>query len=152
MNRRDIISVLVAATVSVAAMPALAASFSDDVVAQLTKQGFSNIQTTTTWLGRVVIDADRGGGHREIILNPRTGEILRDIWTAAGGKSGAPILDDVADSGGAGQGGGDGGDGGGSSSGDGSSGSGSGGDDHGGSGNGGSGHSGDGGGDGGNDN
>ena len=68
--------------------PAFARSFSDEVISQLVSQGYSNIVTETTWLGRVRILADISGGRREIILNPRTGEILRDLWTAADGSAG----------------------------------------------------------------
>ncbi|MGV8987528.1 MAG: hypothetical protein ACOH2H_14745 [Cypionkella sp.] len=76
---------------------AFANQFSDDVVAQLSRQGFTTITRNSTWLGRVQIQAERKDGHREIVLNPRTGEILRDEWTT---KKGAvvtrPILDDRA--------------------------------------------------------
>ena len=68
--------------------PAFARSFSDEVISQLVSQGYSNIVMETTWLGRVRILADMSGGRREIILNPRTGEILRDLWTAADGSAG----------------------------------------------------------------
>ena len=68
--------------------PAFARSFSDEVISQLVTQGYSNIVMETTWLGRVRILADLSGGRREIILNPRTGEILRDLWTAADGSAG----------------------------------------------------------------
>ena len=79
----------------VLALPALAA-YSDDVVLQLTKQGYQDITVSTTWLGRVRIVATRGGGMREIVLNPRTGEILRDLWTGADGtQRTVSIVDDV---------------------------------------------------------
>jgi hypothetical protein len=77
------------------ALPAFAA-FSDDVVTQLGEQGYQNITVSTTWLGRVRILATRDGGTREIVLNPRTGEILRDLWTAAdGSQKTVSIVDDV---------------------------------------------------------
>ncbi|MEO8241492.1 MAG: hypothetical protein ABI832_04220 [bacterium] len=106
---------------------AMAMSFADDVIGQLTSQGFSSISMQTTWLGRVRIVAFRDGGQREIILNPRTGEILRDSWTAAAGGTTKPIVDDVASSGNGSSGGSSGG--GTSDGGDGSSGGGSGSDD-----------------------
>lgn len=78
------------------ALPALAA-YSDDVVLQLAKQGYQAITVTTTWLGRVRIVATRDGGMREIVLNPRTGEILRDLWTSVDGtQRTVSIVDDVA--------------------------------------------------------
>lgn len=77
------------------ATQALSASFADAIVAQLTAQGFRNISVQTTWLGRVQILALRTDGQREIILNPRTGEILRDLWTAAQGQTAYALIDPV---------------------------------------------------------
>lgn len=50
------------------------------LVAQLTEQGFSKIQIGRTFLGRVRLFATSANQSREIIFNPRTGEILRDYW------------------------------------------------------------------------
>ena len=44
------------------------------------KQGYSDITTSQTWLGRTRIIAIGEDSRREIIVNPRTGEILRDFW------------------------------------------------------------------------
>ena len=52
----------------------------DDIVAQLAAQGFADIEVTSTMLGRVRILARRNGRLRELIVNPRTGEVLRDVW------------------------------------------------------------------------
>ena len=52
----------------------------DAMVAQLSSQGFSHIRISNTILGRVRIFATKPGMTREIIINPRTGEILRDYW------------------------------------------------------------------------
>lgn len=68
------------------ASAAMAESFQKSVVAQLRSQGYREINVETTMLGRVRIVAARGGASREIILNPRTGEILRDIVLAADGQ------------------------------------------------------------------
>lgn len=96
MNRRLFILGMVTTTASVAvAGPVLAASYAEDVVAQLTSFGFSNISVETTWLGRIRILASRSDGIREIILNPRTGEILRDVWMPASGRASRVVLDDV---------------------------------------------------------
>lgn len=79
------------------ALPAVA-GISDDIVAQLAKQGYQDITVTKTWLGRVRIVATRDGGTREIVMNPRTGEILRDLWTGAdGSQQTVSIVDDVKD-------------------------------------------------------
>lgn len=154
MNRRHFIHGLTASSaLTLVGAAAFAASYADAVVSQLTKQGFYNIAVQTTLLGRVRILADRGDGQREIILNPRTGEILRDTWQASATGDVMPIIDDVKEvsdgntsgSDGSGSDGsgsdGSGSDGsGGDSSGDGGSGSG-GGDDHSGSGSGSDDHS-----------
>lgn len=88
------------------ALPAAAAGFSDEVVRQLRQQGFSEILVESTLLGRTRIVAKSRNGTREIILNPRTGEILRDLWLARTGSSGAITI--VDDSTGKGRGTGDG--------------------------------------------
>jgi hypothetical protein len=51
------------------------------IVAQLADQGFSRVRISKTLLGRVRIFATSADYSREIIINPRTGEILRDYWT-----------------------------------------------------------------------
>ena len=121
--------------------PALAASYAEDVVAQLNQLGFSEIAVETTWLGRIKIVASRSDGIREIVLNPRTGEILRDVWMPVSGDGEVRnVLGDVKDGGLGGDGGGDdnsGPGGGGDSEVDDNSGHGSGGDDNSGSGSGG---------------
>lgn len=107
---------------------AMAQGYADDVVQQLKVQGYADISVETTFLGRVRIVAAADGGHREIILNPRTGEILRDLWIVAGGA--APKVT-IVDHSGSGSGSGSDGD----NSGSGSDGGSGGGDDNGGSGN-----------------
>lgn len=62
-------------------LPALAVE-ADDIVAQLRAQGFSQINVSRTFLGRVKIEAQAPALHREIVLNPKTGEILRDYTDA----------------------------------------------------------------------
>jgi hypothetical protein len=78
----------------------LAASYADQVIAQLTKLGFSGISVEATWLGRIRIVGKRADGMREIVLNPRTGEILRDVWSPVSGSSARRlVIDDVEDDG-----------------------------------------------------
>ncbi len=101
MNKRAFITICLAAMMLSAGV-ALSASVSDGIIAQLTRQGFTDISSETTWLGRVRILATRKDGSREIVINPRTGEILRDQFTASNGSIGAePILDEVGGSTGA---------------------------------------------------
>ena len=59
-----------------------AGTMETDLVGQLRAQGYSGIRVTHTWLGRVRIDARLDMFRREIILNPNTGEILRDYQGA----------------------------------------------------------------------
>jgi hypothetical protein len=121
MKRRVFITGF-AATLMRAGM-ALASGVQEDVVAQLRGQGFSQIKVATTWLGRTRITAQKGNLSREIVLNPRTGEILRDLLQNGDNV----VLPRIGESGGGERSGSPGG--GGSGSGSGSGGSGSGGDD-----------------------
>lgn len=60
------------------------AELQDAIVAQLQSQGFNRITIGRTFLGRVRITATSDRLEREIIFNPRTGEILRDYWDEPG--------------------------------------------------------------------
>lgn len=68
------------------------ADYVDSVLAQLRAQGYRQISVSNTLLGRSRVFAKGKGGTREIIMNPRTGEILRDLWTSADGSSGPAIV------------------------------------------------------------
>lgn len=70
------LSVALACTIS----PAWGSDLVTSVTRQLLKQGYSDISTSQTWLGRTRIIAIGDDSRREIIVNPRTGEILRDFW------------------------------------------------------------------------
>ena len=94
--KQNVLLILFPAMLVLSAGLASADTYSDDVVAQLSHQGFKAITKQSTWLGRMQIDAERADGHREIVLNPRTGEILRDEWTPVNGAlHSKPIVDDV---------------------------------------------------------
>jgi len=58
---------------------------SESVMHQLRALGYLEITRTRTLLGRIRITARRGPERREIVLDPRSGEILRDLST--GGAS-----------------------------------------------------------------
>lgn len=75
-----------------AATPLAAQSYADQIVGQLVDQGFRNIEVEVTFLGRVWIRGESGEGIREIILNPKTGEILRDLWLDLDGNPKLPRL------------------------------------------------------------
>lgn len=74
---------LLAAVAAVAlfmASEAEAQSILDSIARQLREQGYSRIEVSQTWLGRVRFVARGNGLRREIVVNPATGEILRDYW------------------------------------------------------------------------
>jgi hypothetical protein len=52
------------------------------VVRSLTDLGYSIVSQGRTWLGRYWILAEKDGIRREIVIDPRTGEILRDYAAA----------------------------------------------------------------------
>jgi hypothetical protein len=51
----------------------------DQLIAALEQQGFTVIESGTTFLGRLRITAEGPEGTREVVLNPRNGKVLRDI-------------------------------------------------------------------------
>ncbi|MDI3338581.1 hypothetical protein QKW60_19390 [Defluviimonas aestuarii] len=72
---------------------ALSAGASDlvgNVSDQLRAQGYDRITASSTWLGRIRIVAGRSDGMREIVLDSRTGEVLRDVWQVAPRTGGTP--------------------------------------------------------------
>lgn len=68
---------------AVQAAPLLAQNYEQAILAQLRQDGYEQITVTTTLLGRIRIVADGAQGQREIVLNPRTGEVLRDVLLLA---------------------------------------------------------------------
>lgn len=70
------------AVVLACAGPVHAEALGDSIAAQLRAEGFGTVQVSRTLLGRTQIIAEGTPGHREIVLDPRTGEILRDIFLA----------------------------------------------------------------------
>lgn len=88
MRRRVFLAALVGGMA--AAGMAQARDRSDDIVRELKRKGYRVTEVSRTFLGRIRILATKDGGRREIIVNPVTGEILRDLWIARGydGKGG----------------------------------------------------------------
>ena len=74
------------------ASPVLADGRVDAITRQLANQGFGEIKISRTFLGRVRVEALREGREREIIFNPRTGEILRDYWDVDSEGNGGWLL------------------------------------------------------------
>lgn len=110
MERRHFIARGLAALAvqAVASLPAFAATYVEQIVSQLRAQGFEHIEVSRTWLGRARIGADRGDVSREIVLNPNTGEVLRDLWlTKTGAGATRVIIGDDGEGGNSGEGGGD---------------------------------------------
>ena len=59
--------------------PALATDRVDQIVQSLRREGYTRIEIGRTWLGRTRIIASGGPGRREIVVQPATGEVLRDF-------------------------------------------------------------------------
>jgi len=76
-----------------AASPIFARTIAEDIARQLSQQGFSDVQVEGTWLGRTRIIGNRRGETREIVVNPNTGEVLRDLWLDAKGQVKAADID-----------------------------------------------------------
>ena len=91
MKRRHFLMTAVAAVA--AAHPAFAQDIVSAIRAQLRAQGYTSISVTRTLLGRRRIFAKSEEYQREIIVNPRTGEILRDYWTLLPGVVATPDND-----------------------------------------------------------
>jgi hypothetical protein len=83
MKRRQFM--LTAAAMIFAAHPAFAQDIVGTITDQLRAQGYTSISVTRTLLGRQRIFARSSEYQREIIVNARTGEILRDYWTVLSG-------------------------------------------------------------------
>lgn len=68
------------ATAVLAGTPGFAQGYADTLLAELRREGYRDIVVSRTLLGRLRIQAARDGRLREIVLNPNSGEILRDLW------------------------------------------------------------------------
>ena len=72
---------------------AIAGPVEDSIVTQLRDQGYIRISVSRTFLGRSRIVAHDGQIRREIVVNPVTGEILRDYWTRKAERGDFFLLD-----------------------------------------------------------
>ncbi|ETD02465.1 hypothetical protein [Rhodobacter capsulatus] len=59
-----------------------------EIVAQMQAEGYRSIEVSTTWLRRVRIVAEGGAGLREVVIDPRNGEVLRDFTDRAPHRGG----------------------------------------------------------------
>ena len=63
------------------AMPAAAQSLEDQVVSQLSEQGFGQVEMNRTLLGRLRFVAQSDRYRRELVIHPSTGAVLFDRVT-----------------------------------------------------------------------
>ena len=87
MMRHGILAV--AALAALIATPGFSQDYEADIMAQLRGQGYQGITLSHTWLGRSRIVAMLDGDLREIVFDPNTGEILRDLSRLAVAGTGA---------------------------------------------------------------
>jgi hypothetical protein len=78
MLRRVFLRRLVLVTAGLAAGKATADSV-DDIIEEIRSQGFSIVRVQRTWLGRVQIVGQNASFRREVVIDPTTGEIRRDL-------------------------------------------------------------------------
>ena len=82
--------------------PGWAQTVEQQILSALATQGYVIIEKGYTFLGRLRIVAENGEIHREIVVNPGTGEILRDYAVMLPGRP-APALPGQPASSGTGQ-------------------------------------------------
>ena len=70
----------IAITLAMAPHAAHAQSVEEQIIAQLEAQGFTQIEVSRTLLGRIKLEAVSPTLVRQLIVNPATGEVLRDFW------------------------------------------------------------------------
>lgn len=75
---KPVYAIALAIGLAVQGQIAQAQDFQAALVAQLRNSGYEIIEVSTTLLGRFRIIAQGPEGWREIVINPRTGEVLRD--------------------------------------------------------------------------
>ncbi|MBE1295869.1 MAG: hypothetical protein GJ678_06420 [Rhodobacteraceae bacterium] len=95
---------LLFAAVLLLMLPGMAAAdrLTDSITDQLRSQGYGQIEVSRTFLGRYRIVASTDTVDREIIVNPGTGEILRDYIEDKGSERSGRGLFSLFDGGGSG--------------------------------------------------
>lgn len=64
---------------SLGAKAVAAETLEEKVEKALLRQGYNEVKTNRTFLGRLRVTAQKGSKSREVILNRTTGEVLRDV-------------------------------------------------------------------------
>jgi hypothetical protein len=80
MIRRTALRLLMGVAIGLAAGAAPAGPV-DDIIAEIRAQGFEILRVDWTLLGRVRIVAQNATHRREVVIDPTTGEIRRDLLT-----------------------------------------------------------------------
>lgn len=76
-------------TLGLGAGQAMAADPVASITRSLEREGYRVASTRRTLLGRVRITATRHGKSREVVIDPRTGEVLRDLVSDTGERGGS---------------------------------------------------------------
>jgi len=79
MKRRAFVTGGGACALAMLASPAVARDPAQVVADKLAALGYRDLRVRRTLLGRIRINGRRGRETREVVLDPRTGEILRDL-------------------------------------------------------------------------
>lgn len=80
MNRRRFLLAGLALLPAAAAAQTAQPDHVAGLIARLRADGYTRIRVKRTWLGRIQIRARKDDIRREIVMNPVTGEILRDYY------------------------------------------------------------------------
>jgi hypothetical protein len=56
-----------------------APDYARQVVQQLSRQGYDQIEVRRSLLGKMIVTGSRPGQEREVVIDPRSGELLRDL-------------------------------------------------------------------------
>ena len=62
----------------------------EEIVTRLRAEGYQQVDVSRTWLGRLRILAEGPQGAREIVVDPRNGEVLRDYAAPPSAAEGQP--------------------------------------------------------------
>lgn len=84
MTRRGFL--ISGASLLVMSGPSYGSSYENDVAAELQRDGYRITYRKRTWLGRIRFKAHKGQTVREVVVDPTSGEVLRDYSEKSGGN------------------------------------------------------------------